>query len=84
MAKDGGKMRQRSPSPAELRNMLGDNLRQLSQQAASISALCRELGINRTQYNRYLAGESFPRPDVLHARRQRLLQWHQQQGIKLS
>jgi transcriptional regulator with XRE-family HTH domain len=46
--------------------MLGANLRQLSQQAASISALCRELGINRTQYNRYLAGESFPRPDVLH------------------
>jgi transcriptional regulator with XRE-family HTH domain len=24
------------------------------------------LGINRTQYNRYLAGEAFPRPDVLH------------------
>lgn len=46
--------------------MLGANLRQLSQQAASISALCRELGINRTQYNRYLSGESFPRPDVLH------------------
>lgn len=46
--------------------MLGANLRQLSQRAASISALCRELGINRTQYNRYLSGESFPRPDVLH------------------
>ncbi|MFW2587154.1 helix-turn-helix domain-containing protein [Sagittula sp. SSi028] len=46
--------------------MLGANLRQLSQRAVSISALCRELGINRTQYNRYLAGESFPRPDVLH------------------
>lgn len=56
----------RSPSPAELRSMLGANLRQLSQRAPSISALCRELGINRTQYNRYLAGESFPRPDVLH------------------
>lgn len=54
------------PSPAELRNMLGANLRQLSQRAVSISALCRELGINRTQYNRYLSGESFPRPDVLH------------------
>lgn len=54
------------PTPAELRSMLGANLRQLSQQAVSISALCRELGINRTQYNRYLAGESFPRPDVLH------------------
>ncbi|MBB3985210.1 transcriptional regulator with XRE-family HTH domain [Sagittula marina] len=56
----------RSPSPAALRSMLGANLRQLSRQAKSISALCRELGINRTQYNRYLGGESFPRPDVLH------------------
>ncbi|MBS0122718.1 helix-turn-helix domain-containing protein [Thetidibacter halocola] len=46
--------------------MLGANLRRLSRQATSISALCRDLGINRTQYNRYLAGESFPRPDVLH------------------
>lgn len=54
------------PSPAELRSMLGANLRTLSTQAVSISALCRELGINRTQFNRYLAGESFPRPDVLH------------------
>lgn len=31
----------------------------------SISELSRRLGINRTQFNRYLAGESFPRPDVL-------------------
>ena len=54
-----------SPSPAELRSRLGANLRQLSGKAESISALCRDLGINRTQYNRYLAGESFPRPDVL-------------------
>jgi transcriptional regulator with XRE-family HTH domain len=46
--------------------MLGDNLQHLSQRAPSISALCRDLGINRTQYNRYLSGESFPRPDVLH------------------
>jgi transcriptional regulator with XRE-family HTH domain len=46
--------------------MLGANLRQLAKGAQSISALCRELGINRTQFNRYLAGESFPRPDVLH------------------
>ncbi|WP_417205423.1 helix-turn-helix domain-containing protein [Antarctobacter sp.] len=56
----------RGPAPAELRSMLGANLRQLSQRAPSISALCRDLGINRTQFNRYLAGESFPRPDVLH------------------
>ncbi|MGC0225182.1 helix-turn-helix domain-containing protein [Pseudooceanicola nitratireducens] len=30
-----------------------------------ISALCRELGINRTQFNRYKSAESWPRPDVL-------------------
>ncbi|PSL21816.1 helix-turn-helix domain-containing protein [Shimia abyssi] len=53
-------------SPAELRQMLGQNLRILAQDFPSISRLCRELGINRTQFNRYLSGESFPRPDVLH------------------
>ncbi|MCA0961864.1 helix-turn-helix domain-containing protein [Salipiger bermudensis] len=53
-------------SPAELRGVFGANLRQLGQSSASVSQLCRDLGINRTQFNRYLAGESFPRPDVLH------------------
>ncbi|MEM6941431.1 MAG: helix-turn-helix transcriptional regulator [Pseudomonadota bacterium] len=52
-------------SPAELRSMFGANLRQLSAEYASISDLARQLRINRTQYNRYLSGESFPRPDVL-------------------
>lgn len=52
-------------SPAELRRMFGANLRLLAQQYPSVSALCRQLGINRTQFNRYLGGESFPRPDVL-------------------
>ncbi|MBY6166134.1 helix-turn-helix domain-containing protein [Pseudooceanicola nitratireducens] len=52
--------------PAGIRNIFGANLRQLSSQYPSIAGLCRELGINRTQYNRYLSGESFPRPDVLH------------------
>lgn len=52
-------------TPAQLRSMFGANLRQLSAEFASISALARELGINRTQFNRYLSGESFPRPDVL-------------------
>ncbi|MFK7834790.1 MAG: helix-turn-helix transcriptional regulator [Sulfitobacter sp.] len=45
--------------------MFGANLRKLSEPYASISELSRQLGINRTQYNRYLSGESFPRPDVL-------------------
>jgi transcriptional regulator with XRE-family HTH domain len=58
-------MPHRSRSPAELRNMFGANLRELSTKYASISDLSRQLGINRTQFNRYLSGESFPRPDVL-------------------
>ncbi|APX11257.1 helix-turn-helix domain-containing protein [Tateyamaria omphalii] len=52
-------------SPAELRSMFGENLRILAEAYPSISELSRQLGINRTQFNRYLSGESFPRPDVL-------------------
>lgn len=52
-------------SPSELRNMFGANLRTLAQAYPSISELSRQLRINRTQFNRYLSGESFPRPDVL-------------------
>jgi len=55
-----------APDPAELRAVFGQNLRHLSKEHRSIAALCRKLGINRTQFNRYLSGESFPRPDVLH------------------
>lgn len=51
--------------PAELRSMFGSNLRSLAKEYTSISELSRQLGINRTQFNRYLSGESFPRPDVL-------------------
>ncbi|MEP2204195.1 MAG: helix-turn-helix transcriptional regulator, partial [Tateyamaria sp.] len=49
-------------SPSELRSMFGANLRQLAAEYTSISDLARQLGINRTQFNRYLSGESFPRP----------------------
>ncbi|NNE51823.1 MAG: helix-turn-helix transcriptional regulator [Sulfitobacter sp.] len=52
-------------SPSELRAMFGANLRTLAADYASISDLSRQLEINRTQFNRYLSGESFPRPDVL-------------------
>lgn len=58
-------MAQTKKSPAELRAMFGANLRILAKDYASISELARKLGINRTQFNRYLAGDSFPRPDVL-------------------
>jgi transcriptional regulator with XRE-family HTH domain len=52
--------------PAQLRAIFGENLRALSVDYPSVAGLCRDLGINRTQFNRYLTGESFPRPDVLH------------------
>lgn len=45
--------------------MFGANLRRLAAGYPSISDLSRQLHINRTQFNRYLSGESFPRPDVL-------------------
>jgi transcriptional regulator with XRE-family HTH domain len=55
----------RPRSPAQLRNMFGTNLRHLARTYPSISELSRRLGINRTQFNRYVSGESFPRPDIL-------------------
>ena len=45
--------------------MFGENLRVMSARYPSISELSRQLGVNRTQFNRYLNGESFPRPDIL-------------------
>lgn len=56
----------KTPSPSELREVFGSNLRKLARNHDSIAGLCRELQINRTQFNRYLSGESFPRPDILH------------------
>ena len=53
-------------TPTQLRAVFGQNLRLLCQGHSTISSICRELEINRTQFNRYLSGESFPRPDVLH------------------
>ncbi|SEK93965.1 transcriptional regulator, XRE family [Roseovarius nanhaiticus] len=55
----------RDADPARIRAIFGENLRKLSADYPSIAGLCRDLGINRTQFNRYLTGESFPRPDVL-------------------
>ncbi|MGV6848081.1 MAG: helix-turn-helix domain-containing protein [Marinibacterium sp.] len=58
-------MKKEDPTPSELRSMFGANLRALSADYPSIAELSRQLGINRTQFNRYLSGESFPRPDIL-------------------
>lgn len=42
-----------------------ENLRLLCSYKASISQVCRDLSINRSQFNRYLAGNSAPRPGLL-------------------
>lgn len=52
--------------PSELRAIFGQNLRQLVAREESVTKLCATLEINRTQFNRYLSGETFPRPDILH------------------
>lgn len=52
-------------SPAQLRGIFGRNLRALCNQRGTVSEVCRNLGINRAQFNRYLSSDSFPRPDVL-------------------
>ncbi len=54
------------PANSALRDVFGQNLRILATGESSISAACRALGINRTQFNRFLTGTAFPRPDVLY------------------
>jgi transcriptional regulator with XRE-family HTH domain len=43
-----------------IRKNLAANLRRLIRGHASVSAVCRELGINRTQFERYLQGQTVP------------------------
>ncbi len=44
---------------------LAENLRLLCSYRPSISQVGRDLGVNRSQFNRYLAGSSLPRPALL-------------------
>ena len=44
-------------SLADLRAVFSQNLKELMGASPNVSALCRELSLNRTQFNRYLAGE---------------------------
>ncbi|HMT14631.1 MAG TPA: helix-turn-helix transcriptional regulator [Aestuariivirga sp.] len=49
-------------SPYEV---FADNLFELATQYGSIAAVCRDSGINRQQFNKYLAGKTLPGPDTL-------------------
>ena len=61
MPNDAGQGR----SPADIRAVFSQNLKELMGASPNVPALCRELSLNCTQFNRYLASESFPRPDIL-------------------
>ncbi len=55
----------RAPTPQQVRDRFGKNLRILISREPSVSQVCRNIGVNRTQFLRYLSGEAHPRPDVL-------------------
>lgn len=55
----------RSLAATDVNGIFSRNLQQLVADQPSISSVCRTLGINRTQFNRYLSGEAHPRPEVL-------------------
>ncbi len=48
-----------------IRDNLARNLRQYCQSKGSISKVCRELGINKQQFNRYLTGSTVPNETTL-------------------
>ncbi len=49
----------------EVQAVFSENLRVLVGRVPSVSKLCRDLNINRTQFNKYLSGEATPRPLLL-------------------
>ncbi|MVO16831.1 helix-turn-helix domain-containing protein [Parasedimentitalea huanghaiensis] len=57
-------MLKRNQNQQELRDVLGANLRRLTK-GLNVTQVARDLDIHRTQFNRYLHGESFPGPALL-------------------
>ncbi|MDA5094973.1 helix-turn-helix transcriptional regulator [Aliiroseovarius sp. KMU-50] len=54
-------------SPREIYEVFSLNLTKLVESSSSsVTRICQEIGVNRTQFNRYLSGQANPRPDVLH------------------
>ncbi|CUH76619.1 helix-turn-helix domain-containing protein [Tropicibacter naphthalenivorans] len=45
--------------------LFGQNLRKLCERRPSIAAVARDLDVNKVQFNRYLNGESYPKPQLL-------------------
>ena len=55
-------MRRDEPRSAEILNNFALNLRYISDRRGSISTVCRSIGINRQQFNKYLSGTHLPTP----------------------
>lgn len=53
-------------SGAALRDTLRDRLREAVLRVGSVAETAKLIGVNRTQFSRYLAGQSMPRPDLLY------------------
>lgn len=58
--------------PAELRETLRARLRMAADMVGSVAETAAVIGVNRTQFSRYLAGQSMPRPDLLYRLSRRL------------
>ena len=55
-----------SPSPRQLRENLSRRLSIAVEKVGSVTEISQMIGVNRTQFSRYLSGKSMPRPDVLY------------------
>jgi len=55
-------MRRHEPHSAEILSNFALNLRYISDRRGSISTVCRSIGINRQQFNKYLSGTHLPTP----------------------
>lgn len=54
-----------TPLP-ELREVFRQKLRYAVNMVGSVKQACALIGVNRTQFNRYLSGQSMPRPELLY------------------
>lgn len=47
---------------SEPRDVFAANLREACSRRVSVSEVCREIGVNRQQFNRYISGQALPSP----------------------
>ena len=64
-SEDGHRALMSKPAPFSPHRQFADNLRALCTQHGSIAAVCRALGMNRQQFNKYLAGSTLPNGPTL-------------------